>query len=927
MGDTTLFVIDDHNRNSIVYETQDLWFPQENVQYAFENTLTAGLAGAKAALTFSGSAVVIWGIATTVPGALPPAVQFSIDGNVVQTTTAPNNGTRDFEYAFLDIESISDGKHLLEFNVLNATKQYPFALDLIAYLPSSGASPTASQQIVTSFIPAPTASSTAAATQSNSSSTPVGAIVGGVVGGVAVLVAAAIAVYFLFFRRRSNGQPYFYASPAKAGDLLDQEGKPTPYDIPSPGAGAATAPHLPYDAARPTSGGPSAYSGTTAFSAPAPPPPTSAYNPSGEPVSDYSAGTSHSGPSQQRSSFYVANSGPPVVSSPNQPRSKAAEAGLLSVPQAATYHADSGIRFNAAGEPSSPTAGGSGAHHTDVLAAPELADGAAHWDSDLLVNADCITTMVAQAATGLGEGYLGDGVYRADVPRALVARSVASSCTQSSVQVDSVLGGAGPMHGSERLGEALAAKDMSHKRDCRPLMAAAPMLSSSRIPFKAPPWLWNSRSDTSAHASIVLGPRGKLLRPTAEYQGEEAAAAPTASAMPDVNVDSANTTAIEYDSYGSASWELIQTGNNAGVFSQTLSRVQSTAGIVFRFHGTRVQVYGTLTPPTTPGATVTSSYTIDSAQSGSFTSSTVPNSATTELDGHLFYDSDTLPDGAHTLVINVTLASAAEPYLLDYIKYAATDPGASTGTSSSPSGAATGSSAGSGSGSHSNVGPIVGGVVGGVLGAALLVSIALFVFFRYFRHRVALSGRRAGGRELVEDLVENGHGGADAGPSASAPLMSETSESGFRSGSGLGSSSGAGSGAGGAGSGAGGGGSAAPWHGGHLSQSAPSTVGPDDSASQVAGRLYAAELGRTGGGGGASREGGSSAGPSSYARSRGDRKGARAVPEEPGEEEEEEAVQHQDSGIRFRGGELPPAAGAGAGPDDAERPPEYSPSS
>ncbi len=136
---------------------------------------------------------------------------------------------------------------------------------------------------------------------------------------------------------------------------------------------------------------------------------------------------------------------------------------------------------------------------------------------------------------------------------------------------------------------------------------------------------------------------------------------------------------------------------------------------------------------------------------------------------------------------------------------------------------------------------------------------------------------------------------------------------------------------------------------------AESTLAPSDSASQVAGRLYAAELA-------AQRLGGvqPTAGPGSSAQAnpasqrsptpgsrfnlpsgsgawRSDRKGT--VPSPVPEVPEEEAVQHQDSGIRFRDGELvPPAlalarahAGGVTGPHGAlaeddgelERPPEY----
>ena len=51
----SLYVMDDSNLQSISYETLDLWFPQTvSSDEAFEGTLTSGIAGAKASLTFSG---------------------------------------------------------------------------------------------------------------------------------------------------------------------------------------------------------------------------------------------------------------------------------------------------------------------------------------------------------------------------------------------------------------------------------------------------------------------------------------------------------------------------------------------------------------------------------------------------------------------------------------------------------------------------------------------------------------------------------------------------------------------------------------------------------------------------------------------------------------------------------------------------------
>lgn len=160
---------------------------------------------------------------TSAPNVGPPAAQFSLDGKVAQTVTAPNDGpTKQFDYFVF--EGLSSGsQHTLEIVVLNATEQYPFVLDYLLYLPPVGATPTGSQSMASTSLPSITSiPSPANANAQASSGVPVGPIVGGVVGGLAVIVAACIAVWFLCFRRRrSNGQPYFYASSAKAGDLLE----------------------------------------------------------------------------------------------------------------------------------------------------------------------------------------------------------------------------------------------------------------------------------------------------------------------------------------------------------------------------------------------------------------------------------------------------------------------------------------------------------------------------------------------------------------------------------------------------------------------------------------------------------------------------------------------------------------------------------
>ncbi|KAH9850787.1 hypothetical protein C2E23DRAFT_834137 [Lenzites betulinus] len=360
--------------------------------------------------------------------------------------------------------------------------------------------------------------------------------------------------------------------------------------------------------------------------------------------------------------------------------------------------------------------------------------------------------------------------------------------------------------------------------------------------------------------------------------------------MSNVNVDNADTTSIEYDSYGPEPWQLIQTANNGAVFDQTLSSVGGTGGAAFRFHGTQVQVFGTLTPPADAGGVVTSSYSVDGSHTASFASTSVSLAALTEQDGQLFYDSGTIADGEHILIINVTAASTGEPYLLDYIKYAATaststsvSASASNSASASPSGSTSASNSASASASataapdapsssHTDIGPIIGGVVGGVV-ALLLFGVGLFIYLRYFRHRFRLSKNLKGGKDLVEGLIDDDQleNGSDTIPRmrthTPAHLASEVSAS-------------------------------STWLSNTTLTAPASTVGPDDSASQVAGRIYAAELAQQ----------------------------HPPVPEVPEPEGEPETIQHEDSGIRFREGDIPPAV---LGEDEIleEMPPEYTPAS
>ncbi|KAH9943709.1 hypothetical protein B0H21DRAFT_660976, partial [Amylocystis lapponica] len=85
----------------------------------------------------------------------------------------------------------------------------------------------------------------------------------------------------------------------------------------------------------------------------------------------------------------------------------------------------------------------------------------------------------------------------------------------------------------------------------------------------------------------------------------------------------------------------------------------------FSFTGTSVTVYGTVMPPQNGSAQPASSYVLDG---GTPVSYVAPN-VVVEVDGAIFFQQNGLSNKQHTLTINIDSASAAAPYLLDYIAY------------------------------------------------------------------------------------------------------------------------------------------------------------------------------------------------------------------------------------------------------------------
>ena len=153
-------------------------------------------------------------------------------------------------------------------------------------------------------------------------------------------------------------------------------------------------------------------------------------------------------------------------------------------------------------------------------------------------------------------------------------------------------------------------------------------------------------------------------------------------------------------------------------------------------------VFGRVEPVLSGSERPVSLYTVGSQKLQEFVAPEVP----APKDNVAFFNSNVMPYGEHTLIINISRASGDAPYFLDYIRFNTSDPDSgAAGLTTSEIGipqttnSNKGSSAlGISSPARSLVGPIVGGVVGGVV----IITAVLFAFF-CFRHRRRRSGAHA----------------------------------------------------------------------------------------------------------------------------------------------------------------------------------------
>ncbi|EPS95992.1 hypothetical protein FOMPIDRAFT_97799 [Fomitopsis schrenkii] len=341
-------------------------------------TLAFAQGHAKGSLKFTGTQVAVVGAVET---GFPVTSTYSIDGGSSLSYTSPYGlSSTDVGIEFFISEELSAAEHQLEFEVLNATSDYSFILQYILYVSSSSGSSSTLPSSATSHGAVPTdTAGNAGAYVATHQSTPVGAIIGGVVGGVVGLAMLALAAFFFAVKRRKKGRAYFYAE-VQPADILGDDLKPsdmamshiTPYPTGTATGSSTTGsshPHPTSNTTRPESASGVLFSSPTQA--------TPAHGPTASEgshgrtqshsnLSDWPTGVAYpSGSVTQRPTLGVV--GDPVS---NRPRSKAAEAGILSVPRDGTYHEDSGLRFASpgAGSSTSGVAAGPSASVDDIPA-------------------------------------------------------------------------------------------------------------------------------------------------------------------------------------------------------------------------------------------------------------------------------------------------------------------------------------------------------------------------------------------------------------------------------------------------------------------------------------------------------------------------------------------------------------------------------
>ncbi|EIW63710.1 uncharacterized protein TRAVEDRAFT_41140 [Trametes versicolor FP-101664 SS1] len=223
------------NDSSIAYD--DTWqlIPRSGLN---SNTTSdaayAGQPGSTLSFDFTGIALLA---ASTLPATLPANANQTLPNVTITLDDQPPtraSAARTAGDAFFSAGPISAGAHKLSITVDDASPEFPFILDVLAYFPvqdvaqaynasssasidaASGADAAKQQQIQNLINQLKVA-------QQKERGPPVAAIVGGTIGGVVLLSLISYAVWYLYVRPRRNGGRAFFYAPAKASDMLEGE--------------------------------------------------------------------------------------------------------------------------------------------------------------------------------------------------------------------------------------------------------------------------------------------------------------------------------------------------------------------------------------------------------------------------------------------------------------------------------------------------------------------------------------------------------------------------------------------------------------------------------------------------------------------------------------------------------------------------------
>ncbi|KAI0655218.1 hypothetical protein C8Q70DRAFT_893223, partial [Cubamyces menziesii] len=339
----------DNTDPGIEYSQGD-WLDDRGIAGVFNNTLAETTTqGATVHIEFTASQIVIIGATVAPTGASPdsgPISAYSIDGaknSVFLFQADPVNATG---VTFFNSGPLTLGAHTLDIKIITITDDIPYLLDAV-YLEEPVQQATSTAQWVSTVFVTPPAATNLADTSNvsggaSSSSVPVGAIVGGTIGGVALLVSAALAVYFLYFRRRQHGV-YAYQSFGGA-PIFDSEkdhltGHPAeaaqvePFLAPAPTSSYSD--HPPYAPTAPSEVSPTPRTPHTY------PPATSTFGGSG----------SGAGSSSGRTLSVVNDTADLGYLTPAQRKAAEAKQQSMSQPGDVQFHADSGARFDSLGRP------------------------------------------------------------------------------------------------------------------------------------------------------------------------------------------------------------------------------------------------------------------------------------------------------------------------------------------------------------------------------------------------------------------------------------------------------------------------------------------------------------------------------------------------------------------------------------------------